>query len=442
MRRRDRFDSRPGHRPRKEKNKPGAVRAQVRRFLRASSGNILISAAILFPVLVLIVGVGIDYALVTKQKSRLQLAVDAAALATAREMSLSDANTARLTAAAKATVKHNLGDQADSSSGGGADVSVNVDRREMIVRVNASQTVEPVFGAFMGDVSDIAVMAEAKVIGQARVCAVALEGRQAGAIDLDRGARMTGKGCAIFSNSKSANGLRSLNGSVVFASMICTSGGRVGGKANYMPEPLTDCPQLPDPLAQRPEPEVGPCVAKNLRIFNRRVTLSPGTYCGGLTIEGSSRITLRPGIYVMKNGPLKVDDTAELSGQYVGFFYTGKKAVLYFAPDSVIDIEAPRDGPMAGILMFESRNDRRKRKHSIFSNNARNLLGTIYFPNGIFRVDAQAPIADQSAYTVIIARKIELYRNLDLVLNTNYGDTDIPVPEGVDGLAENVILTR
>jgi hypothetical protein len=41
------------------------------------------------------------------------------------------------------------------------------------------------------------------------------------------------------------------------------------------------------------------------------------------------------------------------------------------------------------------------------------------------------PVADQSAYTVVVARQIRMEAGPDLVLNTNYGGTDIPVPDGV-----------
>ena len=62
---------------------------------------------------------------------------------------------------------------------------------------------------------------------------------------------------------------------------------------------------------------------------------------------------------------------------------------------------------------------------------ARTLLGTIYLPAAEFYVDATAPIADQSAYTVIIANKFLLYAGPNLVLNADYASSDVPVPNGV-----------
>ena len=45
----------------------------------------------------------------------------------------------------------------------------------------------------------------------------------------------------------------------------------------------------------------------------------------------------------------------------------------------------------------------------IISDNARTLLGTIYLPVGRLIIDSKRPVADESAYTVIIARMIDLY---------------------------------
>ena len=82
------------------------------------------------------------------------------------------------------------------------------------------------------------------------------------------------------------------------------------------------------------------------------------------------------------------------------------------------------------------------REYRIISEQARNLLGTIYLPAGRLIIDSKKPIADQSAYTVIIARLVNLYDGPDLVLNARYGATDIPVPNGVGPSSADTLLLR
>ena len=63
-------------------------------------------------------------------------------------------------------------------------------------------------------------------------------------------------------------------------------------------------------------------------------------------------------------------------------------------------------------------------------------------PSGHLYVDADAPIADRSAYTAIIVSRLELFAGPHLVLNTDYSATDVPVPDGVGNLSGKVLLTK
>ena len=65
------------------------------------------------------------------------------------------------------------------------------------------------------------------------------------------------------------------------------------------------------------------------------------------------------------------------------------------------------------------------------SDDARNLLGTIYLPRGVLAIGSNARVADQSAYTVVIADSVVLTGGPNMILNANYGSTNVPVPEGV-----------
>ena len=99
----------------------------------------------------------------------------------------------------------------------------------------------------------------------------------------------------------------------------------------------------------------------------------------------------------MKDGPLYVAEGARLSGRGVGFFFSGDDATLYFDSSSSISLSAPSDGLLAGLLFFEDPAARDARLFSILSDDARELTGTIYLPGGTLVVDADRPIADQSA---------------------------------------------
>ena len=66
-------------------------------------------------------------------------------------------------------------------------------------------------------------------------------------------------------------------------------------------------------------------------------------------------MTLRPGVYIIKDGPLVVDKNASLTGVNVGFYFTGVRGGLLFDEKSTVSLTAPKNGPMSGLLFFEDR---------------------------------------------------------------------------------------
>ena len=63
-------------------------------------------------------------------------------------------------------------------------------------------------------------------------------------------------------------------------------------------------------------------------------------------------------------------------------------------------------------------------------------------PQGGIIIDATKPIADKSAYTVLVVNQLQLFSGPNLVLNTDYSATDVPVPRGVGPYGSKVFLSN
>jgi Flp pilus assembly protein TadG len=398
----------------------------LRKFRGDARGNVAITFGLLAPVLLMSVGSAVDYSLGSSQKTTLQNAADAGALAGAKELTLGGVNGAYAADIAKLVARNNV-TQPDVS------VSASMTPDKSGIEVNISQRTNSFFSNLLpGGPTDIQVRSVATSASAAqKVCVLGLDEDDNGTIRLDSSAKITANECAVFSNSKNKNGLRSETNALLSAQLICSAGGKVGGPSNYAPTPMTDCPVIKDPLASRPAPTVGACNYLGWVIKDVVRTLGPGTFCGGLRIDGNAKVKLLPGIYVIKDGPLIVDSNAQLEGDYVGFYFTGKNAFFRFTSNARVTLGAPKDGVMAGILFFSDRASDETTKFEITSNFTRKLLGTIYFPNNRFSIDANQPVADQSAYTAIVVRKLELTAAPNLVINSSYDATDVPVPNGI-----------
>src|SRR5262249_41039175 len=335
---------------------------------------------------------------------------------------------------------------------------VVVDTKALTVQVTVENDVPMTVGKVLwqGNVHVVA-SATAKMTNGLPLCLLGLDPKAAGTITLEKNAWLTAPGCLVNSNPTSPQGLKSMDNGVLTAGFICSAGGKVQSKnANYSPQPMTDCSPIPDPLAARQVPADAACSYTNKVVDGLTVTLQPGTYCGGLTVTNGALVTFADGIHVIKNGPFIVDNNASVTGAHVAFYLQGAGANLTFAATSTINLAAPKDGRLAGILIFDDptgasapekpanhpKSGGSPRAHQILSDNARTLLGTIYMPQGRLIIDATKPIADRSAYTVLVVQQLDLYSGPNLVLNSDYGASEIPVPMGVGPYDGNVVLSN
>ncbi len=414
---------------------------------RDRRGGIAVSFALAVPALMTAAGVATDFAVMVRVQANLQSAADAAAIAGAREIPLARSNTQQVTSAARSFAAYALtgNSAATESSLASSKFSVHaaVIEKFTAVKVDITERWSPFFAhMFMDGVTPITVTATARFEGNNNICVLGLEEAKR-AVYLDSNARLTGNDCGVFSNSTESKGLEVKDGVTLRASIVCSAGGTsISGSATVQPSAITDCPKVDDPLASRTPPAVGSCDHHEFKIDkNVSTSIEPGVYCGGIKIDASARVTFNPGIYVIKNGELRITGEATIAGEGVGFYLTGTDPKeIKFDQKTHISLAAPTSGPMAGLLIFEDRKLPKPLKHQISSDDARRLVGTIYLPVGGLIIDAKEAVADQSAYTAIIAQTIELNFGPELVLNSDYGTTDVPVPVGIAGSSQVILV--
>ncbi|GJD95848.1 TadE/TadG family type IV pilus assembly protein [Methylobacterium iners] len=453
-------------------------------YVRALTGNnhggVALIFALAIPVLMGLTSAALEYGSLVKRRTELQRAADGGSIAGVNQFKLANTDDA---AAIRAAIAMAQG-QAQASTDRQPQVQAEVLGNHSSVKVTVRESVPLAFGKLLNVPQvELVVHSTAKLAGTTRLCLLALDPTRQGAFHLEASARITATDCSLYSNSTSSAGIQAENNAVASSISTCTAGGYKGSSANFTPPPATGCPPLKDPLAGRARPSPGPCIvlptytnpkkgddgpddpAYGSNVVSGTVTLDPGTYCGGLRLTKKASVTLRPGTYIMKDGPLIVDKKGSLAGTNVSLYFTGDKAGLLFDQDSVVSLTAPRDGDMAGLLFSEdpetsspislplpaSGKGKAKnapegalglREYRIISDEARTLLGTIYLPVGRLIIDSKKPVADQSAYTVIVARQINLYDGPNLMLNARYGSTDVPVPEGVGPSSADTVLSH
>ena len=413
----------------------------VARFWRNRAGSTAPIFALVGAAGVMVSGAAVDYISLTNQKAALQKVADSSALAAAKEFRLGNAAVTTVTQAAQVAAASGL-----AAINATAAVTPTVDTTNRAVTVKLDSDVKTYVMSYLNSkIIHVAVSATAKVMGGAPICVIGLEPSSANTVQFAERSKLYAPGCSVYSDSSNKNGLVVQDGAAATAAFFCTSGGAVKNQGGtFTPTPQTDCPVIADPLASRAAPPVGACTATNKKIESGTVTLGAGVYCGGITISNNAvvKFDAPDGVVVIKDGPFKIEGTAQVTGTNVGFYLTGKNAKIDWNDQAKISLTAPRIGTMAGILFFEDRANAVNTKHKIAADYAQVLLGTLYFSRGQLSIESEKAVADKSAYTIVVAKRFTLAAGPTMVLNTDYYNTDVPVPDGVGPSVNKTMLTN
>jgi hypothetical protein len=184
-------------------------------------------------------------------------------------------------------------------------------------------------------------------------------------------------------NSNSSEGMKQHGKAVAKASQFGVTGKASG--SGWSPAPTPGVDRMSDPFGTIPFPMPGACVqGVDQKMSQATVTLSPGTYCGGLTIKSNSFVTLAPGVYIMKDGPFRVDSGATVEGQEVLIAYWGADSTMYLNGGAKVNITSPRTGTYINMQMMSDRSLASSKKNeewfTILGGSRLSFDGTIYLP--------------------------------------------------------------
>ena len=367
------------------------------RLLIRDEGNVAILFGLAIPVLLGLTALGVDSALINHQKDWMQNTADSVSLAVAKELHLYQDKTDQLKSVGVGRA------EALATEGGYAanehQVDVLVDDDERRVTVTFTMTARPFLPGDIWSENPITVTSTAIVYGSAKLCVLGLDPSKPKTIETKHGATLTSPECAIQSNSTDREGIAVTGGATINSAGTCSAGG-IQGADGISPKPEVDCPVIEDPLADRAPPTIGGCDFLDFKVDKGESTISPGTYCGGIKMDNDAIIRAEPGIYVITGGKLDMGNQTQIYGDEVSFYFADDAAGFDFRDKGIVELSAPKKGPMAGILFYSTIAGE---KFKISSDSARKLLGTIYLPNANLEISGGGKVAQESAYTVILA---------------------------------------
>lgn len=212
----------------------------------------------------------------------------------------------------------------------------------------------PFLGVFGQKFMTIHVASAARKALGTPVCVLGLDPSEEATMDFNGRASLDVEHCATQANSTSGSGLNQVGHPSMKAKEIGVTGGFNG--SSYSPMPVSGTTPLPDPYSSLPDPLPGTCHSMSgTKLQQATVTLTPGTYCGGLDVKASSVVRLEPGIYIFKDGPLSINSQASVSGTEVMLAFLGKSSTLYMDGGATLNVTSPTTGTYANIQFFGDR---------------------------------------------------------------------------------------
>jgi Flp pilus assembly protein TadG len=255
-------------------------------------------------------------------------------------------------------------------------------------------------------------------------CVLALNPSASGAALFSGSSSVSLTGCSVMANSLSPSAVLSQGSASLQTDCIISVGGvslTAGVSETVCSSPISQAPPVADPFANVPAPPTsGPCQSAG------GGTLSPGVYCGGLTLQGS--VNLQPGVYVIQGGDLKVNASANITGDGVTIYMAGSSAVAMNGA-ATVNLSAPTSGTYAGLLFMGDRNGSNV-SETLNGTAGSAMTGAIYFPKQ--NVNYIGNFAGANGCTQVVADTVTWNGHTHLAANcTGYGMRTLQAYEAV-----------
>jgi Flp pilus assembly protein TadG len=399
------------------------------RFARARRGGVAMIFALSIPVIAVLACGAVDLAAVNADKNTLQDTADSAALAAAKQLTLA-ADPAAVGQRAKDFVAGQL-TKLSAETTYTVTTTVAADRSSVTVAIDG---VRVSFFANMLPPGGWKMHAEATAapMGQRALCVLATGTASNDGIFMGGTAQLSAPKCLVHTNDHIA-----VAGSAWLQAAAVESVGASTG--HITPTALTDAPQIADPFASMDmKPPVSLCTPLDL-VFDVGVNvLAPGIHCGNLTARAGATVVLLPGDHYFMKGHMTLANNATLQGTDVVMVFDDNSE-FQWTDGAQIRLEGRKTGKFAGFVIATTRAN--VHTFQISADGARELLGTIYIPSAKLQVlGTNNRIADQSAWTVIVAKQIDINGSANVVINADYAGSSVPVPGGVGPSAQQVVL--
>ena len=379
-------------------------------------GQVMVLICVSMVALMGMIGVVADFSFMQHQRNMMQTAADSAAMAGAQELNYGD-----VAAAGKADAARN------GYTDGASSVTVTMNNPPStgpnaanagFVEAIVSKP-EPTYFMRVLGVATLTVSARAVAYeGSGPNCIYVLNPVASGAMSSNGNANVQ-SGCGLLVDSSSSSAITAVGNVTINAPAIGVVGNySAGSNVTLTPTPKTGVIAASDPLSSVQAPTVGSCAHTNFRLTGNSgsvgapYALYPGTYCGGISVNGNAWLHFNAGTYVLAGGGMSISSNTVMSGTGVTFYDTtgtGGYGPISINGNAGVSFSAPTSGPLAGILFFQDRTIPTSAAGSTISGNSTSTFdGAVYFPTTMVTFTGNS---STSGYSIVVAYELVVSGN-------------------------------
>jgi Flp pilus assembly protein TadG len=195
-----------------------------------------------------------------------------------------------------------------------------------------------------------------------------------------------------------------------------------------------------DPNAGVNVPSFSGCNNTNYSVSSgQTVTISPGVYCGGISVNGNGTVNMQPGTYIMNGGTgannsgFTINGNGTVNGSGVSIVLTGSGsnyATAQVNGGATLNLNncspTPCPAPLNGITLYQDRNAPKvgtgspaTTTNTFNGGSTQNIGGQIYFPNQLVTYTGGATVGGPGAAqcTELISFTIKITGNTNFTNN-------------------------
>lgn len=142
------------------------------------------------------------------------------------------------------------------------------------------------------------------------------------------------------------------------------------------------------------------------KLQNTPAVLEPGTYCGGIRIMANSQIIMQPGVYVMLDGPFRIDSQSTVRGTDVVIAFKGFDTSLYLGSGADVQLTSPSSGTYMNIQFLQDKDSSPDRWVTMMGDIKLSFDGVMYFPTQHVWIGGGSIISARSPTYIVVAKKL------------------------------------